>query len=131
MGVAENIDTIRRFYAAGQADDDTERASFFAPDAIWHVPGDNPVSGPYHGVAAITEEMAARMRSLDEWYIEPRHIMGNVDLVMAVGHLAGRRGDLTINTHAGHVFRFDDQGRIAEAWGFTEDQARLDDLFRS
>jgi hypothetical protein len=36
-----------------------------------------------------------------------------------------------INTHGGHVFRFDGEGLIAEAWGFTEDQAALDELFRS
>jgi hypothetical protein len=29
------------------------------------------------------------------------------------------------------VFRFDDVGRIAEAWGFVRDQAALDELFAS
>jgi len=131
VGVAENIETVRRFYAAGPSDDDSERVDFFAPDALWHVPGDNPVSGPYHGIAAITGEMTTRMQPLDEWHIEPRHVMANGDLVMAICHLAGRRGDRIVNTHAGHVFRFDDRGRIVEAWGFTEDQERLDELFRS
>ncbi len=91
MGVAENIEMVTRFYAAGPADDDAERRAFFAPDAAWHVPGDNPVSGTYHGVEAITMEMVERMQPLDEWKIDPRHIMGNQDLVCAVAHLNGSR----------------------------------------
>jgi ketosteroid isomerase-like protein len=130
MGVTENIETVRRFYAAGPSDDDSERRGFFSADAVWHVPGRNPVSGPYQGIEAITADMPQRMQPLDEWHIEPRHIMGNVDLVMAIGHLVGRRGERAVRTHAGHVFRFDDSGRIVEAWGFTEDQAAVDDLFR-
>ena len=48
MTVGRNLETIQRFYGAGPALDDSDRLAFFAPDAVWHVPGDNPVSGPYH-----------------------------------------------------------------------------------
>jgi ketosteroid isomerase-like protein len=128
MGVAENIATVKRFYAAGPSDDDSGREQFFAQDAVWHVPGDNPVSGSYRGIEAITSDMSARMQPLDEWSIEPRHVMGNANLVIAIVHLKASRRGISVNTHGGHVFRFNDQGRIVEAWGFTEDQARLDEL---
>jgi ketosteroid isomerase-like protein len=131
MGEAENMATVRRFYAAGPSATDDQRRAFFAPDAIWHVPGDNPVSGPYHGVEAITTTMPAKMQPLDQWHIEPRHVMANGDLVVAIVHLSGTRRGHTIESHGGHVFRFDDQGRIAEAWGFTEQQSELDDFFRA
>jgi ketosteroid isomerase-like protein len=131
MGVAENMETVKRFYGAGPAGDDTARQSFFAPDAVWHVPGDNPVSGPYHGVQGITVDMPAKMQPLDEWRIDPRHVMGNGDLVVAIVRLHGQRRGRAIKTHGGHVFRFDDQGRIAEAWGFTEEQGELDEFFRA
>jgi hypothetical protein len=74
MGEAENMATVRRFYAAGPSDTDDQRGVFFAPDAVWHVPGANLVSGPYHGIEAITVTMPARMQPLDEWRIEPRHV---------------------------------------------------------
>jgi ketosteroid isomerase-like protein len=131
MGVTENIETARRFYAVGPSDIDIDRERFFAPDVVWHVPGDNPVSGPYNGFTAIANDMTARMQPLDEWRIEPRHMMGNADMVVAVVHLYGQRRGRSIRTHGAHVFRFDDQGRICEAWGFTEDQAGLDELFRA
>jgi len=125
------MDVVRRFYGAGPAADDSERRSFFAPDAVWHVPGDNPVSGPYRGIEQITGLMVERMAPLDDWRIEPRHMMANGDLVLAVVHVFGTRRGHSIKTHGGHVFRFDSDGRIAEAWGFTEDQAALDEFFRA
>lgn len=131
MSVATNIAKVLRFYAAGPADDDAERAPFFAPNAVWHVPGTNPVSGAYHGVHAIRTDMAARMMPLDEWTIEPIDAMGNGDLVMATVRLRARRRGHPVESTGGHVFRFDDEGRIAEAWGFVEKQAELDDLVRA
>ncbi len=129
--VARNIETVRRFYGAGPADDDSERLPFFADDAVWHVPGDNPVSGPYGGVRAISETMIERMQPLDRWEIELRDVMGNDDLVVATIDLRGLRRGVSIETTGAHVFRFDAQGRIGEAWGFTLDQRRLDELFRA
>ena len=49
MSVARNIQAVRRFYEAGPAAEDSERLPFFTPDAVWHVPGENPVAGPYRG----------------------------------------------------------------------------------
>ena len=125
------MDAVRRFYAAGPAATDDERRAFFAPDAVWHVPGDNPVSGPYRGVEAITVTMPAKMQPLDEWHIDPRHVMANGDLVIAIVHVKGSRRGRSIMTHGAHTFRFDDEGRIAEAWGFIEPQSEMDDFFRA
>jgi predicted SnoaL-like aldol condensation-catalyzing enzyme len=58
-------------------------------------------------------------------------MLANGDLVMAIVHLTGVRRGHSIKTHGGHVFRFDDEGRIVEAWGFTEHQSELDELFRA
>jgi ketosteroid isomerase-like protein len=129
MGVAENIQTARRFYAAGPSDADEQREQLLAPEAVWHVPGENPVSGAYKGIEAIANDMSGKMEPLDEWRIEPRHMMGNADLVVAVVHLIGQRRGQSIKTHGAHVFRFDDHGRIVEAWGFAEDQTALDRFF--
>jgi ketosteroid isomerase-like protein len=131
LGVAENIDTVRRFYRAGAADDDTMREQFFAPDAVWHVPGNNPVSGPYHGVDEIRHEMARRMEPLTGWWIVPHIVMGNDDMVVAIVSISGIRRGREIDTTGAHAFRFGEDGRIVEAWGFSADQARLDDFFRA
>jgi ketosteroid isomerase-like protein len=128
MHVERNTETVRRFYAAGPSDDDTDRAPFLAEDAVWHVPGSNPVSGRYEGIAAITDDIGRRMQVLSEWHVEPVEVMANGDLVMATGRLVAARGERRLESVGGHVFRFRDDGRIAEVWGFVRDQAELDEL---
>jgi hypothetical protein len=51
VGVVENIEAVRRFYAAGPgpAEDDRERLGYAASTIVWHVPGDNRISGEYRG----------------------------------------------------------------------------------
>lgn len=131
MSMERNIERIREFYAAGPADDDTERLPFFAPDVVWHVPGDNPVSGDYRGPDAIARDMIGRMQPLDEWTIEPTAVMGNADMVVGVVRLRGRRRGHEIDSSGAHTFRFDAEGRVAEAWGFVEKQNQLDEFFRA
>ena len=128
MGSAENMEQVWRFYGAGPSDNDSERAEFFAPEAVWHVPGNNPVSGNYYGPEEIRTEIPARMQPLDSWSVEPKHVMANGDTVVAIVHVNGSRGDHSVRGHGAHVFRFDDEGRIIEAWGFNEDQAGVDEM---
>jgi ketosteroid isomerase-like protein len=127
LGVAENIATVRRFYDAGPADDDSQRLPFASPDIVWHVPGTNRVSGEYRGAEAVFEAMPASMRPLDRWELEVREVMGNADLVVAIVDIRGTRYGRSVETRGAHVFRLSD-GLIVEAWGFTADQAALDAL---
>jgi ketosteroid isomerase-like protein len=129
MGSADNIAVVRRFYEAGPPDDDRERHRFAASNVGWHVPGDNPVSGTYYGHEAVFVDIAARMQPLDAWQIDVVDVMANADRVVATVHLVAARGETRVETDGAHVFRFDVDGRIVEAWGFTADQAGLDDVF--
>jgi uncharacterized protein len=127
VGIADNIALIRRFYAAGSAHDDRDRAGYASPDIVWHVPGANRVSGDHRGAEAVFRTMPASMQPLDDWTIDVRQVMGNGDLVVAIVDVRGRRYGRTVDTVGAHVFRLED-GRIVEAWGFTDDQAALDRL---
>lgn len=129
--VADNIAAVRRFYASGPADDDSVRHPFTLPGIVWHVPGENPVSGRYEGRTAVLETMPAAMQPLDRWDIRVVEVMGNEDLVVATVHLVARRGAVHVDTAGAHTFRFDPSGAIAEVWGFVADQAGLDALFRA
>jgi uncharacterized protein len=130
MGCADNIAVVRRFYEAGPPDNDSERYRFAAVNIVWHVPGDNPVSGSYHGHRAVFDDIAAKMQPLDTWRINVIDVMANADLVVATVHLVAARGETQVETDGAHVFRFDANGRIVEVWGFTSDQSALDDVFR-
>jgi ketosteroid isomerase-like protein len=128
MGHPERIALVRRFYAAGPADDDSARSEFAEPDIVWHVPGENPVSGRYQGFQEVFNEIGRRMQPLDVWTVDVTQVMANEDLVVGVVEVAARRGSHHIVSRGAHVFRFSDRGLIAEVWGFLENQAGLDDL---
>jgi ketosteroid isomerase-like protein len=125
---SRNLVAAKAFYRAGPAATDEERRAFFAADFVWHVPGDTDLSGPYAGEAYFTE-MPARMQPLDEWSVDMEHFATNDDLVLAVGRIRGRRLGRVIDAAAGHIFRFDADSKIAEAWGWCAEQQQLDAFF--
>ncbi|HEY7702739.1 MAG TPA: nuclear transport factor 2 family protein [Candidatus Limnocylindrales bacterium] len=127
MGVAENIAAVRRFYEAGPADDDSARVEFASPGIVWHVPGENRVSGEYRGARAVFETMPASMQPLDRWELDLHEVMGNDAMVVAIVDIRGSRYGRDLVTRGAHVFRLRD-GVIVEAWGFAADQAGLDAL---
>jgi uncharacterized protein len=127
LGVAENIAAVRRFYEAGPAGDDRNRVEFASRDIVWHVPGDNRVSGEYRGAQAVFETMPASMQPLERWELDVAEVMGNAGLVVAIVDIRGTRYGRSVETRGAHVFRLRD-GVIVEVWGFADDQAGLDAL---
>jgi ketosteroid isomerase-like protein len=119
-----NLSAARAMYAG----DEAERAKI-ARDIIWHVPGHNPVSGDYYGYAAYTEVMVSRMAPLDRWDFTLEDVMVNGDYVMTTIRVQGERRGKTIDLHGGHLMRMTGDGKVAEGWGFTDDQDALDDFF--
>jgi len=102
----------------------------FSPEIVWHVPGNNPVSGEYRGEDYFTL-MPSRMAPLDEWRFSLTGVMVNEKSRAAVVHFAvdGLRRGKRIAIEGAHMIRLDESGRIVEGWGFTKDQAALDDFF--
>ena len=123
-----NVLAARAFYDAGPTSSDEQRRAYFAETFVWHVPGDTDLSGPYSGQAYFVD-LPARMQPLDEWSLEIDILSANDDLVMSSGHLRGRRLGREISATAGHVFRFDADAHIVEAWGWCSDQDALDQFF--
>ncbi len=120
-----NIAVVRAMYAG----DEAERASI-ARDIVWHVPGHNPVSGDYHGYDEYTQLMVSRMMPLDRWDFTLEEVMVNGDYVMTTFSLQGERKVKTIDIRGGHLMRVTADGKVAEGWGFTDDQDALDEFFR-
>ena len=119
---------VRHFYATVTQPESYR--SVFSPDVLWHVPGDNPVAGPYRGEDYFTL-MPARMAPLDEWTFELTQVLTNERdrAALAMFHLIGRRRGVSIDTDGAHMLRLDEAGRVIEGWGFTADQATLDRFF--
>lgn len=119
-----NIETARRMYSNNEA----ERANISA-DIVWHVPGHNPVSGDYHGMEEYTQLMPSRMAPLTTWSMEPHDIMVNGDYDVATVRLKGERKGKKVDLRGAHIMRMNEQGQVAEGWGFLSDQDALDEFF--
>lgn len=120
----------RAIYDPGDGDDAAYRRRF-ADAIVWHVPGNNPVSGTYFGAAQYFGAMAERMAPLDEWRFTVEAVEVNLKDRAALVQFAfiGLRRGTRIASTGHHMIRFDSEGRVAEGWGFVRDQDALDAFF--
>jgi ketosteroid isomerase-like protein len=119
-----NRRVVRRMYEG----DEAERRSI-AQDIVWHVPGHNPVSGDYHGFDDYARVMPGRMAPLTRWEFTLGDVMVNGDYVMTTFRLVGERKGRTVELRGGHLMRVTADGKVAEGWGFSDDQDALDAFF--
>lgn len=126
MPVAEHTDLIRSLYEPSETRPNSEIAE---SDVVWHIPGDNPVSGDYRGLDEVFQTMWDRMQPLDDWRVDVRHIMTNGNMVTATFMLHARRADRVVECEGANVYRLSPGGRIAEAWDFYVTQDALDEMF--
>jgi ketosteroid isomerase-like protein len=122
---------IREVYQAFAAGDRQAYRSACAEDFVWHVPGDNPVSGAYRGLDEYFGAVPALMAPLTEWRIEPRRVMVNERdrTVLVSFRVHGLRRGVGVDMNGFHVIRLDEEGLIREGWDFAEDQDALDAFF--
>jgi ketosteroid isomerase-like protein len=117
------IDVVGQYGAAMAAGDIEAIAATFQPDAVWHQPGANQVSGDQVGLHAILAHLGRFMTlSGGTFVLETESATESGDLVSAtVRFRAQRAGHDDLDQHGVDVFRVVD-GRIAEVWLMSEDQ---------
>jgi ketosteroid isomerase-like protein len=116
----QNIAAVRKAYQEG--------STVIAPNIVWHVPGNNPVSGVYKGVKAYLEDMVSRMAPIEEWVIDVEDVMVNGNMAVATLQFSGLRKGHRVKMGGAHVMRLEN-GKVVEGWGFSEDQDVLDQFF--
>ena len=121
------IDVVGQYGAAMAAGDMEALAATFHPDAVWHQPGANQVSGDHVGPEAILAHLGRFMAlSGGTFVLETESATESGDLVSAtVRFRAQRAGQRDLDQHGVDVFRIAD-GRIAEVWLISEDQEAED-----
>jgi ketosteroid isomerase-like protein len=115
-----NIAAVRKAYQEG--------TDVIAANVVWHVPGDNPVSGTYRGIKAYLEDMVGKMAPIDEWIVDVESVMVNGNMAVAQVRVRGLRKNHRIDLAGAHVMRLE-SGKVVEGWGFVEDQDVLDQFF--
>lgn len=126
------IDVVGQYGAAMAAGDMEALSATFHPDAVWHQPGANQLSGDHVGPDAIIAHLGRFMQlSEGTFALETDSATESGALVSAtVRFRAQRQGrdDLdqhVLDQHGVDVFRVA-EGRIAEVWLMSEDQEAED-----
>lgn len=126
------IDVVAQYGAAMAAGDMAALSATFHPDAVWHQPGANQLSGDHVGPDAIIAHLGRFMQlSEGTFALETDSATESGALVSAtVRFRAQRQGrdDLdqhVLDQHGVDVFRVA-EGRIAEVWLMSEDQEAED-----
>jgi ketosteroid isomerase-like protein len=107
---AANIDTIRAAYAAFADGDIPAVLGVLADDIVWHVPGQNPLSGDYRGREEVLGFFAAiAERSGETFNITVDNVLGDgAGAVAVLTTERGQRAGMQLDTIAVHVWRFDE-----------------------
>jgi ketosteroid isomerase-like protein len=120
-----STESIRRLYAAVADGDAAAAAAHLAPDAVLHIPGDNPLAGDHTGRVAILEVLA-RVRAGGE-RVELIDVLAGREHTAAYCRVRmdGVGGFDGLDNSTVHLFRMAGD-RIGEAWFHNRDQAAVD-----
>lgn len=122
----ENARTLRTGYDAfSKGDLDTIR-ELWADDIRWHSYGDTPFSGEYRGVDTVFRDVFARIpEETDAFELTVHAILADDEHGVVMVDQVMRRGDRVHSGKAIHVYHFDRDGRITEAFIQPVDEAAL------
>lgn len=132
MAEHPNVARIRRAYHAFLSGDLPTTLEQFAPDAVFHVAGDGPISGHHKGREAIGAALAGSYQitggsqsfALAGIYADDEHG------VVVTQETATRVSDgATLDIPEVHVMTFGPEGLIAEFWDIPEDHDVHDNFF--
>jgi ketosteroid isomerase-like protein len=123
-----NEDVVRRAYQAFNEADGATLTEAFAEDAVWHVGGNNVLSGTYASRDA-TFGMFAQLAELTDgtYQVEPQEVNSDGDSVTVRHRATAKRGDQALDAMSTIRFRMAG-GRIAEATETLDDQAAFDEF---
>lgn len=129
MGNNQNIANLKRGYKAFAEGDMATLTELFAEDIVWHVGGNNMLTGDYKGR---DEVFAFFMRLAQEtggtMKLELHDVLANDEHGVALVHARLERNGKRYEGNEAHVFHNRD-GKVTEFWAFAEDPFTLEELF--
>jgi ketosteroid isomerase-like protein len=131
--MSEAPDTIqwtRDFYEASAALDIERVRSLLREDVVVHVGGEGPIAGDHSGADSVFALFGRLLQETEGTFkVSLQEVIGNRQYSAARHRWTASRGGREIEMDNLIVFRWDDQGRIAERWEFIEDQALHDEFW--
>jgi uncharacterized protein len=127
MTVEDNLDLVRRGYAAFSAGDTDTLTELFAPDIVHAVPGSSALSGDHKGTPAVLA-LYGQLAQLSggSIRIELEDVLSDGgNRVIAIHRAKAERNDQTLSAREALLFTIVD-GKVAEIQDFFADIATID-----
>jgi ketosteroid isomerase-like protein len=129
MAEHQNVDRLRKGYAAYSSGDLDTLTDLFADDILWHVAGRSPIAGDYKGRDAVFGFFGKLMElSGGTFAIDVHDILANDEHGVAIITNSGTRGDKSFSGQDVHVFHLRDS-KVVEFWDSPLDQYNADDFW--
>lgn len=125
------VEMARKGYTAFNEADLAGAMETMADGIVWHVGGDNPLSGEYKGKDAVME-MLARFGQLTEGTYEAdvHDILASEEHTIVIGTYTATRKGRTHSSRFVDIIHATPTGQAKEFWRFNEDQAAEDQFFK-
>lgn len=131
MAEHPNIARLNKGYEAFAAGDMDTLRDLFADDILWHVPGNNPLAGDYKGrdevfgfFARVAQETGGTFR------LELHDVLSNDEHAVALARVSGERAGKRLDGQPNvHVYHVNDEGKVIEFWGFSQDSSKIDEFW--
>jgi uncharacterized protein len=127
---ADDVEVVRRLYAAVNDQDMAAAAACFTPDARWTLPGRNPIAGTHVGWEQIHDRFLAKLAPLSggTFRAELLDVALGERFVVAVQHATAALDGRTLDVTGCQLMEITD-GRIARVRGHYSDQEALDSFW--
>jgi uncharacterized protein len=124
------VERLRQGYENfGKGDLEAIRADL-APDIVWHVGGNSPLTGDYRGLDEVFalfgrffQETGGTLKN------EVHDILANDTHGIVLFMQSAERNGKKLETNIVHVIHLDGEGRIKESWFFPEKAAEVDQFW--
>ncbi len=126
MGAQENIDLVRRGYAAFSSGDIETLQSLFAENAVWHAVGNGKMSGPKTGRDGILTYFGELMEGTGGTFsVSLIDLVGGEQRVFALQHIHAERDGKVYDEDDVNIFVVGD-GVVDEVTSYSADTAKGD-----
>ena len=116
----------RKAYEAFSTGDITTTMDLLDPETSWHIAGDSPISGSYHGPDGVLE-FFTKLTDLSNgtFTLDLHDVVANDEHTVGLVHTRAERDGKVLEARVVHVMHMRD-GRIEDFWAFSDDQREVD-----
>ena len=130
MAEHPNVQRLREGFQAFQTGDMEAVLKFFHEDILWHVPGDNVLSGDYKGHEEVMGFFGRLMQETGgSFKLELHDVLANGQHGVGLVRQSADRNGKHLELNVAQVFHINDEGRVTEFWGLAEDTRAVDEFW--